>query len=372
MMNFKPVDELVAAAIKEGVFPGAAYGVGHKGKVVHRRAQGRHTYCPESLPATEETIWDLASVSKVVGTTTGAMLLLDQGRLDFDQPVAEIIPEFAQNGKEKVTVRNLLLHDSGLVAFRAYQRTCKTPEELIAAIYAEKLAQPIGEKMVYSDLGMITFGKLIETLSGRTFTAFLNERVFEPLGMGTTLYAPVDQVRERCAPTDAIEPWRLELRRLRGRDTETVRQLEKQPDGSSWVKGEVHDPNAMVLAGVAGHAGLFSKLDDLSKFMQMMLKKGDGLVKPETIDLFTRRQTERSSRGLGWDTNAGNRASAGAKLSAKSFGHTGYTGTSVWGDFENETFAVLLANRVHPTSENNKLIPWRAQFHDAVYQAIHG
>lgn len=371
-MNFKAVDAFVKEAIKEGVFPGASYAVGHQGKVVHRRAEGRHTYCPESLPTTEETVWDLASVSKVVGTTTGAMLLVDDGKLDFDQPVAEIIPEFGQNGKEKVTVRNLLLHDSGLIAFRAYQRTCKTPEEVIKAIYAEKLTQPIGEKMVYSDLGMITFGKIIETLSGRSFTAFLNERVFQPLGMNTTVYAPVEQIRDRCAPTDAIEPWRSELRRLRGTDTEAVRKLERQPDGTSWIKGEVHDPNAAVLAGIAGHAGLFSIADDLCKFMSMMLKQGDGLVKSATINQFTKKQSDRTSRGLGWDTNAGHKASAGTKFSDKSFGHTGYTGTSVWGDFERQTFVVLLTNRVHPTSENTKIIPWRAKFHDAVFQAIYG
>lgn len=371
-MDFKAVDESVATAIKDGLFPGATYAVGYRGKVVHKRAQGRHTYCPESLATTEETIWDLASVSKVVGTTTGAMLLVDEGKLKFDQPVSEIIPEFAQNGKEKVTVRNLLLHDSGLVAFRAYQRTCKTPEEVIKAIYAEKLAQPIGEKMVYSDLGMITFGKIIEALSGRTFTAFLSERVFQPLGMDTSVYAPVAQLRDRCAPTDAIEPWRAELRKLRGTDTTEVQKLEKQPDGTSWIKGEVHDPNATVLAGIAGHAGLFSTLGDLCRFMAMMLNKGDGLVKSETIDLFTRQQTDRSSRGLGWDTNDGHRASAGQKFSEKSFGHTGYTGTSVWGDFENQAFIVLLTNRVHPTSENTKIIPWRAKFHNAVYQAIYG
>lgn len=371
-MDFKPVDDLVAEAIKEGVFPGATYVVGNKSKVLHRRAQGRHTYCPESNETALDTVWDLASVSKVVGTTTGAMLLYDEGKLDFDQPVAEVIPEFGQNDKSKVTVRNLLLHDSGLVAFRAYQRTAKTPEEVIEAIYAEKLAQPIGQKMVYSDLGMITFGKFIETLSGRTFTAFLNERVFEPLGMGTTMYAPVDQIRERCAPTEGIEPWRADLRKLRGRDTETVRKLERQPDGTSWIKGEVHDPNAMVLAGVAGHAGLFSTGDDLAKFMTMMLNKGRDLIKSSTIDLFTRRQSDRSSRGLGWDTNAGNRSSAGSLFSELSFGHTGYTGTCVWGDFENQTYAILLTNRVHPTSENTKIIQLRPRFHDAVFRAIHG
>jgi CubicO group peptidase (beta-lactamase class C family) len=371
-MNFKPVDDLVAKAITEGVFPGACYAVGYKGKVIHRRAQGRHTYCPESRETSFDTVWDLASVSKVVGTTTGAMLLYDQGKLNFDQPVAEILPDFAQNEKGKITVRNLLLHDSGLAAFRAYQRTLKTPEEVISAIYAEKLTNPIGTKMVYSDLGMITFGKIIEALGERTFTAFLNERVFDKLDMATTLYSPVNQIRERCAPTDAIEPWREALRRARGTDTPEVRKLETQPDGTRWTQGEVHDPNATVLAGVAGHAGLFSTLDDLSKFMAMMMAKGQGLVKPSTIDLFTKQQNTASSRGLGWDTNAGHKASAGAKFSQRSFGHTGYTGTSVWGDFEHETYTILLTNRVHPTSENNKLIPWRAKFHDAVFLAIRG
>lgn len=371
-MNFKPVDEMVSKAITEGVFPGACYAVSYKGKVIHRKSQGRHTYCPESRETSFDTVWDLASVSKVVGTTTGAMLLFDQGKLNFDQPVAEIIPEFAQNDKGNITVRNLLLHDSGLAAFRAYQRTLKTPDQVISAIYAEKLTNPIGTKMVYSDLGMITFGKIIEALSGRTFTAFLNEQVFDKLGMATTLYSPVNQIRKRCAPTDAIEPWRETIRKERGTETPEVRKLETQPDGTRWTQGEVHDPNAAVLAGVAGHAGLFSILDDLSKFMAMMLAKGDGLIKPSTIEMFTKRQSSASSRGFGWDTNAGHRASAGSKFSERSFGHTGYTGTSVWGDFENETYTILLTNRVHPTSENNKLIPWRAKFHDAVFDAIRG
>ncbi len=371
-MDFKELDDLVGKAITEGIFPGAAYAIGYKGKVVHRRAMGRHTYCPESLPTTEETVWDLASVSKVVGTTTGAMLLADQNKLDFDQCVSEIIPDFGQNEKSKVTLRNLLLHDSGLVAFRAYQRTCTTPDEVIKAIYAEKLTQPTGAKMVYSDLGMITFGKVIEAISGRTFTAFLTENVFSKLGMKTSVYAPTSQIRERCAPTDAIEPWREALRKSRGLETPAILALEKQPDGTRWIKGEVHDPNALVLAGIAGHAGLFSTVDDLSKFMIMMMNKGDDLISPETVRLFTTKQSNRSSRGFGWDTNEGHRASAGKLFSDKSFGHTGYTGTCVWGDFENETFAILLTNRVHPTSENTKIIPWRATFHDAAFRAIHG
>ncbi|HJP83204.1 MAG TPA: serine hydrolase domain-containing protein [Fimbriimonadaceae bacterium] len=371
-MDFKSLDALVSTAIQEGVFPGAAYAIGYRGKVVHRKAQGRHTYCPESKSTELDTVWDLASVSKVVGTTSGAMILYDEGKLDFDRPVAEIIPEFGQNGKSAITLRNLLLHNSGLIAFRAYQKTCTTPEEVIAAIYAEKLINPIGAKMVYSDLGMITFGKLIETVSGRSFTAFLNERVFQPLKMSDTLYTPVTQIRRRCAPTEGIEDWRANLRKQRGLDTPEVRELEKQPDGSSWITGEVHDPNAMVLAGVAGHAGLFSTVDDLCRFMAMMLNKGNGLFRPSTIELFTRRQNDSSSRALGWDTNRNHDASAGDLFSEASFGHTGYTGTCVWGDFENETFAVLLTNRVNPTSDNTKIVRWRAKFHDAAFRAIHG
>ncbi|MCC7230880.1 MAG: beta-lactamase family protein [Fimbriimonadaceae bacterium] len=371
-MDFKAVDAMIAEAIKSGIFPGAAYAVANKGKVVHRRAQGRHTYCPESPPTTEDTVWDLASVSKVVGTTTGAMVLHDEKKLDFHQPVSEILPEFAQNDKAKITLQNLLSHDSGLAAFHGYQLTCKRPEEVIAAIYADKLAYPTGTKTVYSDLGMITFGKLIEKLSGREFTSFLNERVFQPLKMSTSLYAPVDQIRAHCAPTEAVEPWRTELRNLRGTNTDEVRALEKEPDGTSWIRGEVHDPNAAVLAGVAGHAGLFSTLDDLARFMAMLLKKGDGLISTPTVELFTRRQSDASSRALGWDTNFMHDASAGKLFSETSFGHTGYTGTSVWGDFENETFCILLTNRVHPTSANTKIIPFRTKFHDGVFQAIHG
>jgi len=369
-MNFEEVDSLVSQAILEGVFPGAAYAVGHAGKVVHRRAQGRHTYCPESAATTTDTIWDLASVSKVVGTTSGAMVLYDQGKLDFDQPVSEILPPFAQNDKAKITIRNLLLHNSGLIAFRPYQQKYKTPEDCLAAIYAEKLTYPTGSKMVYSDLGMIVFGKIIEALSGRTFTAFLNEQIFQPLGMSTTLYNPVAQLRLLCAPTEPIEPWRQELRRLRGTDTEEVRKLERQPDGTNWIQGEVHDPNSELLAGVAGHAGLFSDLSDLCKFMTMMLQPNNDLIKRATVEMFIKRQTEQSSRALGWDTKE-EKSSAGKFFSMKSFGHTGYTGTSVWGDPENNAFAILLTNRVHPTSENTKIIAFRPKFHDAIYRTLH-
>jgi CubicO group peptidase (beta-lactamase class C family) len=365
-MNLAPLDELIDSGIREGVFPGACYAIGHKGRV-ETAAFGRDTYCPDSEVRKVDALWDLASVSKVVGTTTAAMLLYDEGKLKLDQPVAEILPPFAANEKEKITVRNLLLHDSGLAAFRAYHRLHKTPDEDIAAIMAEKLVYPTGSKTVYSDLGMITFGKIVEALSGKSLDAFLQERVFAPLGMRDTCYNPSLELRARCASTETIEPWREELRREHGKDTPEVRRIEKQPDGNYWIRGEVHDPNAMALGGVAGHAGLFSTAADLAKFV-FALTAGK-LATPETLKLFTTRKNEASSRAFGWDTKSPE-SSAGKIFSDQSYGHTGYTGTSVWIDPTRDVFAILLTNRVHPTSENTKIIQFRPRFHDAVMGAL--
>jgi CubicO group peptidase (beta-lactamase class C family) len=367
-MSWRGLDKLVEKAIHDGVFPGACYAIGHKGQV-RSKAFGRDTYCPESPKRELDTIWDLASVSKVVGTTTGAMILYDEGKFKLDQPVAEIIPAFGQNEKDRITIRNLLLHDSGLVAFRPYHKLHKTPEEDLAAIYAEKLSYTTGAKTVYSDLGMITFGKIIEALSGKTLDAFLSERVFEPLGMKDTMYNPATDQRVRCASTESIEAWREELRKAHGKETDEIRRLETHPDGNRWIRGEVHDPNATALGGVAGHAGLFSTAADLSIFMGLLLKGGGSIVKPETLNLFTTRKSEASSRAFGWDTKSPD-SSAGKIFSDRSYGHTGYTGTSVWADPEQDVFAILLTNRVHPTSENTKIIKFRPVFHDAAMKAL--
>ncbi|HEY0867387.1 MAG TPA: serine hydrolase domain-containing protein, partial [Fimbriimonas sp.] len=223
--------DLLEAAIGEGVFPGACYAVHRDGRTA-RGAVGRHTYCPDDPATRLDTVWDLASVSKVVGTTTGAMILFEEGRLELDRPVADLLPEFGQNGKEKITPRNLLVHNSGLVAFRPYHRTRSDSDQVLDAIYGEELVYETGSKSVYSDLSMIVLQKLMERISGQPLDAFLAERVFKPLGMKETGYRPDPA---RCAPTETVEPWRAELRRKRGVRLDEI-----------WIRGEVHDPTATV------------------------------------------------------------------------------------------------------------------------------
>lgn len=363
MIDLAPADAIIEAAIADGAFPGACYAVGHGGKVAFK-AFGRFMYCPESEPVRIDTIWDLASVSKVFATTTAAMLLVDDRKLDLDRPVAADIPAFAANGKDKITPRNLLVHDSGLAAFRGYQLKHTVAEDAVAAIYAEPLTYPTGTKTVYSDLGIITLANLIAHLSGTPFDKFVKTRLFEPLGLTDTVYNPDPARRARCAPTETVEPWRTALRKLRGLDR--VAAACPHPDAATYIQGEVHDPNAMLLGGVAGHAGLFSTAGDLAKFLSMLLSGGGKWVEPDTVALFTKRQSEASSRGLGWDTRSAEGSSSGSKFSMRSFGHTGYTGTSVWCDPERGAFVALLANRVHPSSENLKIAAVRPKFHDAV------
>jgi len=377
-----PIDRVVEEGIRQGVFPGAAYAIAHRGRVT-TRAMGRYTYCPDSPEVRTDTIWDLASVSKVLGTTTAAMILNEEGKLDVEAPVASVLPEFAQAGKDRITFRNLLVHDSGLIAFRPYHKKFTEPDDVVSAVYSEGLQYPTGSKMVYSDLNMIALAEAMERLSGLPLDAFLQRRVLEPLGLRDTGYArsvaapsgielPALDV-SRCAPTENVEEWRANLhnRRRAFRDGERCRVAAgvttKFPDAAFYIQGEVHDPTAMTLGGVAGHAGLFSTVHDVSALVMALLS--GRVVRRETLENWTRRQSELSSRALGWDTKSA-KSSAGEKFGPRSFGHTGYTGTSVWVDPDRDLIAVLLANRVHPTSENTKIIAFRPRFHDAVVDAL--
>lgn len=373
-MDQRKLGNILDDAILEGVFPGAAYAIG-RGDRHLRGAHGRYTYCEESPQVRQDTLWDLASVSKVVGTTTAAMLLVDDGKLDLKAPVADIVPEFGVEGKASITVHNLLVHDSGLIAFRPYHRTHEKPDTVREAIYAEKLQYPTGTQTVYSDLNMVLVQDVIERLSGEPLQALLDRRVFGPLGMKDTGYNP-GIGNPRCAPTEGVEPWRLSLRRRRlgdsavKRHAATVVHAAPHPDASHWIQGEVHDPTATVLGGIAGHAGLFSTTADLTRFVRMMLAGGEGLIRPETIARFTKPQSTASTRGLGWDTKSPRGSSAGSKFGSRSFGHTGYTGTSVWADPDSGTYCILLTNRVHPTSENTRIIAFRPVFHDAAWDVL--
>jgi serine-type D-Ala-D-Ala carboxypeptidase len=320
------IERVVQRGIKAGGYPGAAVVVGRRGYSVFQRGYGRLSWSDDS-PAVSPTgtIYDLASVSKVVGTTAAAMALFDEGKLDLDAPVARYLPAFADGDvKDRVTVRHLLTHQSGLPAGRDLWRIAFTPAEARAALLQTSVRCEPGRCYEYSDLGMDVLALVLEEAAGEALDTYLARRVFEPLGMRDTYYRPASELRFRIAPTELTPPRGYPLR------------------------GEVHDENAYILGGVAGHAGLFSTAADLSVFAQMMLNRGIYAGTRVFADSTVRRFTARSAgtRGLGWDTCAGQHG-CGDYLGPSAFGHIGYTGTSLWIDPDREMFVILLTNRVH-------------------------
>jgi CubicO group peptidase (beta-lactamase class C family) len=353
---FGEVDRLLEGFRERGAFPGGVIAVGHRGSLVHLHPFGRLTYEADAPRVTTDTLYDLASLTKVVATTTMAMILVDEGRLDLDQPVQELLPGFQGPGKEAVTVRHLLTHSSGLPATAPLYKEIQGRAaylERIEAMDLVDLAGPPGSRSVYSDLGIILLGEILERAAGRPFETFVRKRLLDPLGMRDTLFRPPAGLRPRIAPTE-VDPWRGRL-----------------------VHGEVHDENAFALGGVAPHAGLFATAADLARFAQMLLNGGilDGrrIVSRETVDLFTRRAgIPGSDRALGWDTKSAEGSSAGTLFSPRSFGHTGFTGTSIWIDPERQLYVILLTNRVYPTRENNLIREARPAVADAVVRALAG
>ena len=319
------IDRVVNRGLKAGGFPGAAVVIGRRGASVFDKGYGRLGWTAQSTAVTtNRTIYDLASLTKVVGTTMAAMILYDEGRLDLDAPVARYLPVFSGGDKDLVTVRHLLTHRSGLPAGRDLWRLARNTTDAKYIVLSTPLTCPPGQCYIYSDLGADVLGWTIESITSQGLDAFLQERVFGPLGMNDTQFRPTDSLKVRIAPTEVSPP--------RGYP----------------IRGEVHDENAWALGGVAGHAGLFSTAADLSIFAQMMLNKGEyngvRIVSDSTVDLFTRRAA--GTRALGWDTADGDGGS-GEFLSARAYGHTGYTGTSIWIDPDREMFVILLTNRVH-------------------------
>jgi len=276
---------------------------------------------------------------------------VDEGKLRLDQPVQEILTGFQGPGKEAVTVRHLLTHSSGLDATALLYKELRGRTAFVERIESMELGYPPGSRSVYSDLGIILLGEILEKVSGQPLASFVRERVFVPLGMYDTMFTPPSKLRSRIAPTE-IDPWRGRL-----------------------IQGEVHDENAFAMGGVAPHAGLFSTAGDLARFAQMLLNggtlAGHRIVSRETVDLFTRRAgIPGSDRGLGWDTKSAEGSSAGSLFSLRSFGHTGFTGTSIWIDPERQLYVILLTNRVHPTRENNLIREVRPAVADAVVKAL--
>jgi CubicO group peptidase (beta-lactamase class C family) len=319
------IDHVVERGIAAGGYPGASVVVGRRGAAVMEKGFG-HLGWSSSSPAVtaERTIYDLASLTKVVGTTSALMVLYDQGKIGLDDPVQKYIPSFTGDGKDRVTIRMLLEHRSGLPAGRDLWRLAHSPAEARDVVISTPLVCEPGRCYEYSDLGADMLGFIVETVSGERMDQFLAENVFKPLHMDDTFFTPPDSLRSRIAPTEVAPPRGYPL------------------------KGEVHDENAYALGGVAGHAGLFSTAYDLAIFAQMMLNGGvyDGtrVISDTAIALFTKRAS--GTRALGWDTCGGS-GSCGKYLGEEAYGHTGFTGTSLWIDPERDMFVVLLTNRVH-------------------------
>jgi serine-type D-Ala-D-Ala carboxypeptidase len=319
------IDHVIRRGIQAGGYPGASVVIGRKGAVVWERGFGRLSWTDESAPVVaERSIYDLASLTKVVGTTTALMILFDEGKVHLDDPVSKYLPGFSGGEKDQVTIRLLLEHRSGLPAGRDLWRIAYTPEQARLAVIETPLAYHPGQYVEYSDLGADLLGFVVEAATGQTLDQFLDTRVWQPLGMTETFFKPADSLRDRIAPTEVSPPRGYPLR------------------------GEVHDENAFALGGIAGHAGLFSTAGDLSVFAQMMLNGGEyngvRLIADTTIALFTKRAAR--TRALGWDTCGGD-GSCGRYLSERAFGHTGFTGTSLWIDPDRDMFVILLTNRVH-------------------------
>lgn len=342
------LDSIARAAIADSAAPAIAVAVGRHGRLVHVGAYGAVDWAPGSAAVTDSTLFDLASVTKVVATTTAAMILEEEGRLDLDRTVASYLPELTDTAKAGITVRMLLIHRGGLEAFAPLFRQFRGREQYLEQINLRPLRSAPGTATVYSDWDLILLQLVIERITGQMLDEFVRDRVFAPLGMRETGFRPA-LPRERIAATE--------------RDTAR--------GGLIW--GEVHDPNAWAMGGVAGHAGLFGSVRDLAVFAQMLLNGGEygsvRILRPQTIARWTVPQGPGASRALGWDTPSGE-SSAGRFFSPRSFGHTGYTGTSLWMDPERGVFVILLTTRVNPTSQNQKQAPLRRAVADAVQSAI--
>ena len=343
-------------AISQHAFPGASVAVTHRGQLVALKAFGHFTDEPESPPVSPATVFDLASVSKVVATTAVGMLLYERGLLDLEAPIAAIVPEFIAASPETkqdsrrpdVTLHMLLAHSSGLPAYEKLFLKARTRDELLRAAFTTPLTADPGSRAEYSDIGFIVLGAALERLSGESLDRFCPREIFGPLGMSSTAFNPPPETRAHIPPAVNDRTFRHRI-----------------------IQGEVHDENASVLGGVAGHAGVFSTAEDVVRFAHAMLNGGHPILRRETVSLFTRREgaPQGTSRALGWDTPS-HPSQSGKYFSVASFGHLGYTGTSLWVDPERQLSVTLLTNRTWPDCSSQAIKTVRPKFHDAVIEAL--
>jgi CubicO group peptidase (beta-lactamase class C family) len=322
----------------------------HNGKLLALRSLGRFTYELTSPQPTSDTLFDLASLTKILATTAMAMILYERGLLDLEMPVISIVGEFSGEDprRDEVTLRMLLAHSSGLPAYEKLFLRARTRDELLAAAFSTPLANDPGSHAEYSDIGFIVLGVALERLADETLDRFCQREIFGPLALTHTTFNPASELRPAIPPTTDDQTFRHRI-----------------------IQGEVQDENASVLGGVAGHAGLFATAHDLATFAHTLLQGGSPILRPETITLFTTRESspEGTSRALGWDTPSPP-SQSGRYFSQRSYGHLGYTGTSLWIDPERGLSITLLTNRTWPDCANQSIKQIRPRFHDAVVEAL--
>lgn len=335
--RFAPIDAAINAAIQRGELPGAVVLVLHEDKIVYRKSLGHRAVRPEKTLMTDETVFDLASLTKPIATATAIMLLVQDGKLDVNDPIGKHLPAFRRKETEAITVAQLLTHTGGFIAdnpLKDYQAGKEKAWERLLAL--DPITKP-GTKFNYSDVSFILLGKIVESVTGSSLDEFTRKRIFVPLGMKDTGFLPAADLNKRCAPTQERE----------GR----------------WMIGEVHDPRAYHLGGVAGHAGLFSTADDLAIFARVMINQGrhsdTEFLKPEIVKLMTSPRKVPGTKGpglrsYGWDMDTSYSANRGEIFpKGISYGHTGFTGTSIWLDPQSRSAVIFLSNRVHPDGKGN-------------------
>lgn len=365
--DFSEIDEIISGGIMTGSYPGAQVLIGNERDILYNKSYGNFTYDENSPVVTDYTMYDLASVTKVLATTSAIMKLYDQRKFNLSDKVSYYIPEFGSNGKEDITILNLLIHNSGLTAFVPFYKYYSNSEEVMDAIYNAELEYPTGSQSVYSDLNAVILGKLVEKISGKDLNQYCIDNIFLPLDMQNTMFVPDDSRKDKIAPTEEDTYWRGRL-----------------------LQGEVHDETTAMLNGVSGNAGLFSNARDIYKLMSVLLNDGryynpytrslkeERMFDEFTVELFTKKYTDvlyENSRALGWDTkpldsSTKYRIPCGELISENCFGHTGYTGTSVWCDRERKIIVILLTNRVYPSRSNYGIRDIRPEIHNAAIEII--
>jgi CubicO group peptidase (beta-lactamase class C family) len=353
--SFEEVDATVRDGIKRGIYPGAVVVIGRRDSLLYARGYGHFTWKPSApVPSPDSTLWDIASITKVVGTASAIMRLVDAGRLDLDAPVRRYLPSFSGGLRDQVTVRMLLDHTSGLRSYVPLFKRARTRASALEVLYTEGPIRRPGDLPLYSDLNAMFLGLIVESVSKMSLEAFVTREVFDPLELRQTMYHPSPAIRRRTVPTAV---WR------------------GQP-----VQGQVNDPNAAVLGGAAGHAGIFASGMDLARYAQVWLRGGTGpkgqWVSASTMKRFLTKDTNSGPRLLGWDTPEvikGEPSLYGTLISGAAYGHTGFTGTELWIDPTNDLFLVFLTNRTFDPKAGDsahRLRPIRTELSDAALRLV--